>query len=167
MRQEFLERSPAAFADGKYFEDEFPALYEYAVIFMDIMMPDMSGYETTRQIRAMADMKKAGIPIIAMTANAFRQDRRAALYAGMNGHVTKPIETEKLLEMIERVLNVLSESFLHLLLWPIFCQLHPNFINVHTVYASEICAHLTKNLLTKSSTKRFREYISEKRRNRK
>ena len=84
-----------------------------------------------------------------------RQDRRAALYAGMNGHVTKPIETEKLLEMIERVLNVLSESFLHLLLWPIFCQLHPNFINVHTVYASEICAHLTKNLLTK----RFREYI--------
>lgn len=105
MRQEFLERSPAAFADGKYFEDEFPALYEYAVIFMDIMMPDMSGYETTRQIRAMADMKKAGIPIIAMTANAFRQDRRAALYAGMNGHVTKPIETEKLLEMIERELR--------------------------------------------------------------
>ena len=88
-----------------------------------------------------------------------RQDRRAALYAGMNGHVTKPIETEKLLEMIERVLNVLSESFLHLLLWPIFCQLHTNFINVHPVYASEICAHLTKNLLTKSSTKRFREYI--------
>ena len=55
--------------------------------------------------------------------------------------------------------NVLSESFLHLLLWPIFCQLHPNFINVHTVYASEIWAQLTKNLLTKSSTKRFREYI--------
>ena len=56
-------------------------------------------------------------------------------------------------------INVLSESFLHLLLWPIFCQLHPNFINVHTVYASEIWAQLTKNLLTKSSTKRFREYI--------
>ena len=55
--------------------------------------------------------------------------------------------------------NVLSESFLHLLLWPIFCQLHPNFINVHTVYASEIWAQLTKNLLAKSSTKRFREYI--------
>ena len=56
--------------------------------------------------------------------------------------------------------NVLAESFLHLLLWPIFCQLHPNFINVHTVYASEIWAQLTKNLLTKSSTKRFREYIT-------
>ena len=58
--------------------------------------------------------------------------------------------------------NVLSESFLHLLLWPIFCQLHPNFINVHTVYASEIWAQLTKNLLTKSSTKRFREYMEKK-----
>ena len=88
-----------------------------------------------------------------------RQDRRAALYAGMNGHVTKPIETEKLLEMIERVLNVLSESFLHLLLWLIFRQSHPNFINVRTAYASEIWTQLTKNLLTKSSTKRFREYI--------
>ncbi len=51
-----------------------------------------------------------------------------------------------------------------MLLWPIFCQSHTNFINVHTVYASEICAHLTKNLLTKSSTKRFREYIKKKRR---
>ena len=47
-----------------------------------------------------------------------------------------------------------------MLLWPIFCRLHPNFINVHTVYASEIWAQLTKNLLTKSSTKRFREYIN-------
>ena len=51
-----------------------------------------------------------------------------------------------------------------MLLWPIFCRLHPNFINVHTVYASEIWAQLTKNLLTKSSTKRFREYINLTRR---
>ena len=56
---------------------------------------------------------------------------------------------------------VLSESFLHLLLWPIFRQLHPNFINVRTAYASEIWAQLTKNLLTKSSTKRFRENINK------
>ena len=55
--------------------------------------------------------------------------------------------------------NVLSESFLHLLLRLIFRQSHPNFINVRTAYASEIWAQLTKNLLAKSSTKRFREHI--------
>ena len=55
--------------------------------------------------------------------------------------------------------NVLSESFMHLPLRPIFRQLHPNLINVRTAYASEIWAQLTKNLLAKSSTKRFREYI--------
>jgi len=56
-------------------------------------------------------------------------------------------------------INVLSESFLYLPLWLIFRQPHPNFINVRTAYASEIWAQLTKNLLTRSSTKRFREYI--------
>ena len=55
--------------------------------------------------------------------------------------------------------NVLSESFMHLPLRPIFRQSHPNFINVRTAYASKIWAQLTKNLLAKSSTKRFREYI--------
>ena len=55
--------------------------------------------------------------------------------------------------------NVLSESFLHLLLWLIFRQSHPDFINVRTAYASEIRAQLTKNLLTKSGTERFRENI--------
>ena len=54
---------------------------------------------------------------------------------------------------------VLSESFLHLLLWLIFRQSYPNFINIRTAYASKIWTQLTKNLLTKSSTKRFREYI--------
>ena len=56
-------------------------------------------------------------------------------------------------------MDVLSKSFLHLLLWLIFRQSHPNFINVRTAYASKIWAQLTKNLLTKSSTKRFRECI--------
>ena len=56
---------------------------------------------------------------------------------------------------------VLSESFLHLPLRPIFRQSHPNFINVRTAYASEIWAQLAKNLLAKSSTKRFREYIHD------
>ena len=57
--------------------------------------------------------------------------------------------------------NVLSESFLHLLLWLIFRQSHPDFINVRTAYASEIRAQLTKNLLTKSGTESFRENILE------
>ena len=56
-------------------------------------------------------------------------------------------------------INVLSESFMHLPLWLIFRQPHPNFINVRTAYASEIWAQLTKNHLTKTSTERFREYI--------
>ncbi|RHO06881.1 hypothetical protein DW251_07350 [Clostridium sp. AM22-11AC] len=56
-------------------------------------------------------------------------------------------------------INVLSESFLYLPLWLIFRQPHPNFINVRTAYASEIWAQLTKNLLTKSGTERFRENI--------
>ena len=56
-------------------------------------------------------------------------------------------------------INVLSESFLYLLLWLISRQSHPNFINVRTAYTSEIWAQLTKNLLTKSGTERFRENI--------
>ena len=63
---------------------------------------------------------------------------------------------------ISKINDVLSESFMHLLLRPIFRQSHPNFINVRTAYASKIWAQLTKNLLAKSSTKRFREYINEK-----
>ena len=57
------------------------------------------------------------------------------------------------------MMYVLSESFMHLPLRPIFRQSHPNFINVRTAYASKIWAQLTKNLLAKSSTKRLREYI--------
>ena len=57
------------------------------------------------------------------------------------------------------MMYVLSESFMHLPLRPIFRQSHPNFINVRTAYASKIWAQLTRNLLTRSSTKRFREYI--------
>ena len=62
------------------------------------------------------------------------------------------------------MMYVLSESFMHLPLWPIFRQSHPNFINVRPAYASEIWAQLAKNLLAKSSTKRFREHICKNRR---
>lgn len=57
---------------------------------MDIQMPHMNGYEATRRIRKLKDPKKSQIPIIAMTANAFAEDRQAAKDAGMNDHVAKP-----------------------------------------------------------------------------
>lgn len=69
---------------------------EYDLILMDIQMPRMDGYEATRRIHALEDPKKAAIPIIAMTANAFEEDKRAAYNAGMNGHIAKPIDLSKL-----------------------------------------------------------------------
>ena len=76
----------------------------YDLILMDVQMPRLNGYETTKKIRGMEDPKKATIPIIAMTANAFEEDRKNALAAGMNGHLSKPIELDKLLEAVATVL---------------------------------------------------------------
>ena len=72
----------------------------YDLILMDVQMPKMDGYEATQAIRALDDKEKAAIPIVAMTANAFAEDRKRALAAGMNGHIAKPIDVKKL----ERVL---------------------------------------------------------------
>ena len=77
----------------------------YDLILMDIQMPNMNGYEATRAIRRMDDPAKAGIPIYAMTANAFEEDKRDALAAGMNGHIAKPIEIDKLLNTLAEILN--------------------------------------------------------------
>ena len=77
---------------------------QYDLILMDIQMPIVNGYEATRQIRALKDSPLSGIPIIAMTANAFDEDRKAAFEAGMNGHVAKPIDTPKLLELLGKIL---------------------------------------------------------------
>ena len=78
---------------------------EYDLILMDIQMPGMNGYEATRRIRKLKNPAKANIPIIAMTANAFEEDRQMALDAGMNGHIAKPIEVPKLLEILKKVLT--------------------------------------------------------------
>lgn len=78
---------------------------QYDLILMDIQMPIMDGYEAARQIRALEDPILANIPIIAMTANAFEEDRKAAFDAGMNAHIAKPIDTQKLMELLKDVLN--------------------------------------------------------------
>ena len=72
----------------------------YDLILMDIQMPNMDGYKATQTIRRLADEKKACIPIIAMTANAFEEDRKKALAKGMNGHIAKPVDAEKLKKTI-------------------------------------------------------------------
>lgn len=77
----------------------------YDLILMDIQMPNMDGYEATRTIRGLADAEKAEIPIIAMTANAFEEDKRAALKAGMNGHIAKPVQLDRLMSALAEILS--------------------------------------------------------------
>lgn len=77
----------------------------YSLILMDIQMPKMNGYDATRAIRALEEPELAGIPIVAMTANAFDEDRRQALECGMNAHIAKPIDVEKLVEVLAVVLK--------------------------------------------------------------
>ena len=76
---------------------------KYDLIFMDIQMPKMDGYTATREIRTLNDPKCANIPIIAMTANAFEEDRKKAIKAGMNAHIAKPISVDIILENLERM----------------------------------------------------------------
>jgi CheY-like chemotaxis protein len=68
-------------------------------------MPIMDGYEATGQIRGLEDPEIAGIPIIAMTANAFEEDKKAAADAGMNGHIAKPIDVPILLDVLGEILK--------------------------------------------------------------
>jgi CheY-like chemotaxis protein len=82
---EMVEKNPAGYYNG---------------IVMDIQMPVMDGCEASRQIRAMPDKKKAGVPIIAMTANAFGDDLKKSKDAGMNAHLAKPIDVGMLTETL-------------------------------------------------------------------
>lgn len=77
----------------------------YSLVLMDIQMPVMDGYAATRAIRALEDQELASIPIIAMTADAFQEDKKRALDAGMNAHISKPIEVGKLLDELEKILG--------------------------------------------------------------
>ena len=78
----------------------------YALVLMDIQMPKMNGYDATRAIRALEDPARAGIPIVAMTANAFDEDRKKALESGMNAHVAKPIDVDQLMTVLEEILEI-------------------------------------------------------------
>ena len=77
----------------------------YDLILMDIQMPNMDGYQAARCIRHLNDKKKAEIPIIAMTANAFEEDRKKAFDAGMNGHIAKPIDMGILISVITKCIK--------------------------------------------------------------
>ncbi len=75
----------------------------YDLIFMDIQMPKMDGYMTTREIRTLKNNRKANIPIVAMTANAFEEDKKMAFKAGMNAHIAKPIDIKTILAVFDQV----------------------------------------------------------------
>lgn len=75
----------------------------YDVVLMDVQMPEMNGYEATKAIRAIPELSKT--PILAMTANAFDEDRKAAFAAGMNGHIAKPIDVQKLIDELRKALK--------------------------------------------------------------
>ena len=77
----------------------------YDMILMDVQMPKMNGYEATKAIRGLKDKALASIPIVAMTANAFNEDREEALKNGMNDHVAKPLNMEKLFEVLNKYLK--------------------------------------------------------------
>lgn len=76
----------------------------YDIIIMDIQMPRMNGYEATKAIRALSDKAKSQIKILAMTANAFEEDKREAMSAGMNGHIAKPINIPELTKVLSGIL---------------------------------------------------------------
>ena len=78
---------------------------EYDLVLMDIQMPVMDGYEATRRIRRLDDPVRSSVPIVAMTANAFDEDRKAASECGMDGFVSKPIRLEEVMETLKSVLG--------------------------------------------------------------
>jgi len=77
----------------------------YQLVLMDVQMPVMDGYEATKVIRKLENRELASIPILAMTANAFEEDKQEALNSGMNGHIAKPINIEVLMKELDKILN--------------------------------------------------------------
>ena len=110
IAQELLEENGfkvATAADGTFAVEMMKAASpgDFDLILMDVQMPVMNGYDATRAIRAMGSEYCAKIPIVAMTANAFAEDRQAALDAGMNDHIAKPIKVDVLFDTLKRILS--------------------------------------------------------------
>jgi len=85
--------------------EKFTAAPEkYNMIFMDVQMPEMDGYEATKRIRALDNKWAASIPIVAMTANVFREDIEKCLSSGMNDHVGKPLDIDEVLKKLREYL---------------------------------------------------------------
>ena len=82
----------------------------YDLILMDIQMPNMDGYKATQTIRKLSDPKKAGITIVAMTANAFEEDKMNAFRAGMNRHIAKPIKLDELMSALTELLKEQTQA---------------------------------------------------------
>lgn len=78
---------------------------DYDIILMDIQMPVMDGYEAAKAIRALNNKALASIPIVAVTANAFKEDEEAAAAAGIQGHIAKPLDIETMLKTLSSVLR--------------------------------------------------------------
>ncbi len=78
----------------------------YDLVLMDIQMPIMDGYQAARSIRSFDNVKKASVPILAMTANAFREDCEKAAEAGMDGHIAKPLNAGDMFRKIGEVLKI-------------------------------------------------------------
>ena len=76
---------------------------KYDLVLMDIQMPKMDGYTATKEIRNLPDEKKANIPIVAMTANAFEKDKQKAYASGMNGHIIKPISIDEIAKIFDEI----------------------------------------------------------------
>ncbi|MBQ1454055.1 MAG: response regulator, partial [Ruminococcus sp.] len=77
----------------------------YDAVLMDIQMPKINGYEAAKRIRALDDPKKSSIPIVAVTANVFEEDRKIAMEAGMNGHLAKPYDVKQIIDTLKKLLD--------------------------------------------------------------
>ena len=96
-----IDWAPDGLAACRLFEEAPPGTYD--VVLMDVQMPQLDGYGATRCIRSLQREDAATVPIVAMSANAFAEDVRASLEAGMNAHLSKPIDMRKVVDTLVRL----------------------------------------------------------------